>query len=156
MCCQVCNHECPRRIMNPAAITAQPVTAQPGSSGAAEIAKKPVRTDPAHQSVRRDPTDRPWHQAPLIQCAASALMPGTGQFMQGRFSTGLYFFAGSTAILLFLVFLVWTSLWTAAESAVPLVALAPILLGWLFFVCIGIRDVWQHAVEQAQQDDIDV
>jgi len=88
-----------------------------------------------------------WYRNPWLQCLASAMMPGLGQFMQSRFSTGLYFFIGSTVILMFLIFLIWTSLWTGASSVVPLIAILPIVSGWLVFVCIGIRDVWRFARE---------
>jgi hypothetical protein len=82
---------------------------------------------------------RRWHEV-----LASFLVPGTGQWLQGRFSTGLALF---TAALLLAVYEWWPVAWAlqGPKMEVSSLSIAWALLTWVLLALVASSDAWHFS-----------
>jgi hypothetical protein len=95
--------------------------------------------DPALAVARPQAVRRRWHEV-----LASLLVPGTGQWLQGRFATGAVLFAAAVLLAVY----DWAPVvWALQAPKVDVSALSVVSAGftWLLLVLLASSDAWQFS-----------
>jgi hypothetical protein len=85
------------------------------------------------------PVRRRWHEV-----LASFVLPGTGQWLQGRFTAGTVLF---TAALLLALFVWWPVVWAlhGPKMEVSTASIVQAIVAWLLIPLIASRDAWRFS-----------
>ncbi len=146
--------KCPSAVTAERIVTLLARTSFPAADNEAGLSSPESSPSETPASIAQQPEGKThWHQRLPVQCAASALLPGTGQFMQNRFFTGLFVFAVGLSMLAYTLYTAWISLWAPAKAAVPDGKLLILLIYWGILAGFNVADVWRYGQKEPLAPD---